>query len=101
MHPSEIKAHIEKAGSSMSLIARALGVAPQSVRTVVYGHGRSQRIEEALSKVTGVPLSTLWPKWHGAERAPRRRVNLGELHTRVAEEVQRIRSTKLPQAEAA
>lgn len=101
MHPAQIKAAIEMARSSMSLIAKAIGVAPQTVRSVVHGLGRSRRVEEAVSKVTGIPLETIWPKWHGDQRTPRRRISTKELFARAEAELKRIQSTELPTVKAA
>jgi lambda repressor-like predicted transcriptional regulator len=68
MHPADIKAAIQKAGSSQTAIARSLSgragrgsVSPTAVHAVVHGMQRSQRIAQRISQVTGIPVATLWP----------------------------------------
>jgi lambda repressor-like predicted transcriptional regulator len=101
MHPAEIKAHLEMADSSMSLLARALGVTPQAVRAVVHGVTRSRRIEESISKLTGVPLSELWPRWHGVSARPSKRPSPAESRRRERELIAQLSRTDLPTQRAA
>jgi Ner family transcriptional regulator len=61
MHPADIKAAIEKAGSSQSSIAKNAGVTKGAVSRVVYGQVISARIASEVSKATGVPVRDLWP----------------------------------------
>lgn len=68
MHPADIKAAIEKAGSSQAAIARSLGVGTggeslsrTAVFMVVRGISKSRRIATAISKVTGLAVGQLWP----------------------------------------
>lgn len=61
MHPADIKAAIEKAGSSQIAIARKLGVSDVAVNHVIYGRSTSRRIADEISRVTKIPLSKLWP----------------------------------------
>jgi lambda repressor-like predicted transcriptional regulator len=61
MHPADIKAALEKAGSSQIKIAKALKVSDTAVNHVIYGRSTSRRIADLISKQTGLPLSQLWP----------------------------------------
>ncbi len=63
MHGADIQAALRKAGSSQTAIALRLGVTRQSVNAVVWDdpNGRSLRIAKAISRATGLPLTTLWP----------------------------------------
>lgn len=67
MHPADIKAALEKAGSSQSAIARSLrtkaggSITPGAVHLVVLGASKSQRVAMRISEVTGLPVSLLWP----------------------------------------
>lgn len=67
MHPADIKAAIEKAGSSQAAIARSLlgkggkPITSGAVYLVIKGSSRSERIAAAISQVTGLPVSVLWP----------------------------------------
>lgn len=67
MHPADIKALIEKAGSSQTDIARSLPgrngkeLSLMTVNTVIHGRGKSRRVAMAISRLTGVPVSRLWP----------------------------------------
>jgi hypothetical protein len=89
------------ADSSMSLLARALDVTPQSVRAVVYSQMRSRRIEEAISKITGEPLCELWPQWHGLNRLPSKRPRSVESRLREIELKARLAAVPLPIRNAA
>lgn len=61
MHPADIKAAIEKAGSSQRDIAHDCAVTPSAVAHVVHGRGNSAKVALSIAAVTGLPLSTLWP----------------------------------------
>jgi lambda repressor-like predicted transcriptional regulator len=56
-----IKWALGRRGSSLSTIARELGVAPTAVTTVCKGRGRSRRIEEAIASASGFTTAQLWP----------------------------------------
>jgi lambda repressor-like predicted transcriptional regulator len=61
MHPADIKAALEKAGSSQIKIAKALEVSDTSVNHVIYGRATSRRTADLIADTTGIPISTLWP----------------------------------------
>lgn len=67
MHPADIKAALEKAGSTQVDIARSLRgrerqhLSGAAVNQVITGHSKSRRIAGAISKLTGIPVATLWP----------------------------------------
>jgi lambda repressor-like predicted transcriptional regulator len=59
-----IKWALSRRGTSLSTIARTLGVAPTSVTMVSKGRGRSRRIEEAIAAATGFTPAQLWPAYY-------------------------------------
>lgn len=61
MHPADINASLVKSGSNQSKIARSLDVTPMAICHVVYGRSKSRRIAKAISAITGLSLSELWP----------------------------------------
>lgn len=65
MHPADITATLRKAGTSQAQIARKLKITPTTVSQVVRGRGTSRRVQQAIARAAGVPVTTLWPnaKW--------------------------------------
>jgi lambda repressor-like predicted transcriptional regulator len=64
MHPEDIKASVRKNGHTLSRIAQSVsrtGVTKGAVSRVVHGSVKSRAIALAISKATGLPVSTLWP----------------------------------------
>lgn len=63
MHPADIKAAIQKAGSSQADVARTLkpAVTPSAVWAVINGNSRSAAIAQHISRVTGLPVHSMWP----------------------------------------
>lgn len=61
MHPADIKAALEKAGSSQIKIAKALNISDTAVNHVIYGRSTSRRVADLIAQKTGLPLSQLWP----------------------------------------
>lgn len=61
MHPADIKAALEKAGTNQMKIAKALKVSDSSVNHVIYGRSTSRRTADLIATKTGLPLSKLWP----------------------------------------
>jgi lambda repressor-like predicted transcriptional regulator len=61
MHPSEIKAALERAGVTQVGLAKRLRVKQPTVSCVIRGKATSRRIAQAISRATGKPLSVLWP----------------------------------------
>jgi lambda repressor-like predicted transcriptional regulator len=61
MHPANIKAALQIAGSSQKQIAIECEVSETAVNHVIWGRSTSRPIAEAISKKTGKPLSELWP----------------------------------------
>lgn len=64
MESADIKAAIEKAGTSQTAIARYLGLTPNTVNRVVQKTGRSARVEAELAKICGRPIHA-HPGKHG------------------------------------
>lgn len=61
MHAEQIKAAIRMAGTTPAAIAAQLKVSPSTVGHVIHGRGTSARVELAISKVTGLAVSVMWP----------------------------------------
>lgn len=61
MHPEDIKAAMRKRGVKPSELARHLGVSSASVTSTLRGRTRSRRIADAVAKIVGLPVDTLWP----------------------------------------
>lgn len=68
MHPADIKAHLAKAGTSQSAIARSLTgrttgehLTPGAVWLVIHGLARSERIAAAISKAIQLPVRDIFP----------------------------------------
>lgn len=55
------KARLRVAGSSLSAIARELGLSHTSVTIVSQGYRRSARIEAAIAEALGEKLTTTFP----------------------------------------
>jgi len=70
MHPEDIKCSLKKSGASQADIARALDIKHPSVAAVIEGRARSRRVEELISRVTGLALSRLWPRWYATKAHP-------------------------------
>lgn len=61
MHPADIKASLEKAGTNQLKIAKALAISDTAVNHVIYGRSTSRRVAELISIKTGKTISELWP----------------------------------------
>lgn len=61
MHRADIKAALEKKGWTSARIARRRGVRPSTVSMVISGRGKSLPIARFISRITGHPVSQLWP----------------------------------------
>jgi len=64
MDPIDIKATLAKKSVSQTAIAKRFNVSSTAVHLVIFGNGRSKRIERYISQVTGLPLERIWPKWY-------------------------------------
>jgi lambda repressor-like predicted transcriptional regulator len=71
MKRKAVKAHIYLAGSSPSEIADDLGVSRQMVSRVINNKGWSASIARRIAKVTGLPVSKLWPGRSSDSRSAR------------------------------
>lgn len=56
MNKSDIKAAIERAGTSQAAIAEFLGVTPTCVGRVIAGTMRSKRVEQEIEQLIGKPI---------------------------------------------
>lgn len=61
MHPEQIKAAMRMKGVTPTALADRLGVAGSSVSQVISGRIESARIKASISRLLGIPVSTLWP----------------------------------------
>lgn len=67
MHPADINAALQKAGSNQTAVARSLtnrngrSLTSAAVHHVIKGRSRSERIALCISQVTGIPVGQLWP----------------------------------------
>lgn len=57
-----IKARLRSQGTSLSQIARDLGLKPSTISTVVAGSARSQKVEQALAEALDMTASQLFPE---------------------------------------
>lgn len=61
MHPADIKAALQKRGSSQAKIAQAAKVTAAHVSYVVQGRSKSRRIANLISNATGISVDRMWP----------------------------------------
>lgn len=61
MHPADIKAALQKRGSSQAKIAEAAKVTAAHVSYVVQGRSKSRRIANLISNATGISVDRMWP----------------------------------------
>lgn len=72
MHPADINALIIKKGLNQRKIAAHFGVSRAHISQVVHGKYSARRIALYISKVTGRPVSELWPGRYDKQQARRR-----------------------------
>lgn len=65
---AKIKGALNLKGTSLSEIARALGVTPSSVSIVSRGYRRSRRIEQAIADALGETPQAVWPDRYRPEQ---------------------------------
>lgn len=61
MHPADIKAALQKKGSSQAEIAHRLNKGTQTVSNVVNGRSTSRLIAQAIADEIGLTLDEIWP----------------------------------------
>ena len=67
MHPADINAALQKAGSSQAQVARSLEgrdggeLSHAAVHLVIRGRSHSARIALRISELTGLTVAELWP----------------------------------------
>lgn len=69
VHHERIKMRLRLVGSSLSEIARELGVRPTTVTSVSQGYRRSRRIEAAIASKLSCTAEHLWPDRYSASVA--------------------------------
>ena len=68
MHPADIKAALQKKGSSLAQVARTLEVSPPTVSQVLSGRVTSRRIANEIARQAGLPLSRAFRGRYGERR---------------------------------
>lgn len=81
MHPADISAALKRVGYTQKQVGDECGVGRGVANAVIRGVGRSRRVEEKISELTGIGLAELWPHWYGPD-VPARVMVLG--HSNVA-----------------
>lgn len=61
MSPLHIRAELLKRGYTLHAVADGLGLADSTIGSVIYGFGNSRRVALEISRLTGIPVSRLWP----------------------------------------
>lgn len=67
MTPANINRLLADKGMRHVDVVLRLGMKKTSrpiVSMVINGNSRSRRVEQAISEITEVPLSLLWPEWY-------------------------------------
>ena len=78
MKPHDIKMEIFRRrpnGLTIASIAREIGVAPQTVNTVITGHRTSMRIARAVAKAIKMPLKDVFPSYANGSKTSKRRAS--------------------------
>ncbi|WP_430391093.1 hypothetical protein [Dyella sp. 20L07] len=71
--PKKIKYALSLCDYTQRDIARECNVKSTTVGAVIHGRSRSRKVENRIAAVTRLPLSELWPQWHGSQASARRR----------------------------
>lgn len=72
MHPEEIKAAMRMKGTTPAALADELNLSKSTVSQVINGVGTSRRVQEAIAKLLGKPVTAIWaPKKTGLRRVRR------------------------------
>lgn len=74
MHPADIKAAVEKAGTSQAELARTLkgrAVSAGAVWAVINGKSASAEIAHHIARAIGLPVDKLWPGKYAAPQPKR------------------------------
>lgn len=61
MKPIDIRIELLRKGFTNRRFAARIGRAERTVSNVIYGHGYSAYIAGEISKLTGIPVRTLFP----------------------------------------
>lgn len=64
MHSADITAALKRKGFSQADVGTACAVGRGVANAVVRGVGRSKKVEDKISEITGIPLAELWPQWY-------------------------------------
>ena len=69
MHPADIKAELQKAGSSCARVADEAEVKRSTVSKVVNGQKRSRKVAFIIAAKLGKPAHQVWPGQYAAKVA--------------------------------
>lgn len=61
MGADEIIGRLRIKGYKCSDVAKLLGVSRVAVHLIVYGKGRSHRIQEKIAEIIGMDIEDIWP----------------------------------------
>lgn len=68
MAPLDIRIALLRKGYTNAQVARDLGLERKTVSNVVHGYGKSRRVANAVSRITGIPVEALWPGVYSRDR---------------------------------
>jgi lambda repressor-like predicted transcriptional regulator len=69
MHPADLKAALQKKGSSLAQVARTLDVSQPTVSQVLSGRTTSKRIAAEIARQAGVPIARAFSGRYAERRA--------------------------------
>lgn len=69
MTPVEIRIALLRKGATVAATARKLALSRNTVSNVIHGYGKSRRVANAVSRITGIPVDTLWPGVYSRDRS--------------------------------
>jgi lambda repressor-like predicted transcriptional regulator len=70
MHHEDIKAELRKRGVKPADVAKHLLVSQETVSKVIRGQAKSRRVADAVAKIVGHSVLTLWPGLYEPKPAP-------------------------------
>lgn len=63
MKPNEILAALMLKGVKQREIAQKLKVTHVAINHVIYGRGKSRRVQEEIARIIGRDVNEIWPQW--------------------------------------
>ena len=68
----DILAALRRKGSGVYKVAKTLGMTPGHISNVINGRHTSKKVARHIAKVSGIPVSVLWPDKYRDEHAMKR-----------------------------